>query len=216
MTTRIFYKELRLVLHPAAVLFTLFGAMLLIPNYCYYVAPFYATLGVFFCFMNARENRDIWYSAALPVSKRAMVRGRVRLCVALELAMLALAAPFALLSVRINPNGGNVVGIDPNTAFFGLSLLLFGIFNRAFLPLFYRTAVKVGKSYLLSMIPVTIFILAAEVLVHVPGVGPWLDATDAPAQLRQLPVLIGGAALYALLTWRAAARAETLFEAVDL
>ena len=66
MTAQILYKELRLVLHPAALLFVLFGVMLLIPSYPYYVAIFYGTLGVFFCFMNARENRDVYYSAVLP------------------------------------------------------------------------------------------------------------------------------------------------------
>lgn len=216
MTAQILYKELRLVLHPAALLFVLFGAMLLIPSYPYYVAIFYGTLGVFFCFMNARENRDVYYSAVLPASKRAMVRGRVLFVAVLELAQLALAVPFAIVSVRINPNGGNPVGIDPNVAFFGLSLLLFGIFNVVFLLRFYRTGVNVGRSYLVSMIPVTLYIVAAEVLVHVPGLGAYLDGTDAAAQLAQLPVLAGGAILYALLTWVSFCKAAARFERVDL
>lgn len=216
MTAQILYKELRLVLHPAALLFVLFGAMLLIPSYPYYVAIFYGTLGVFFCFMNARENRDVYYSAVLPASKRAMVRGRVLFVAVLELVQLALAVPFAIVSVRINPNGGNPVGIDPNVAFFGLSLLLFGIFNVVFLPRFYRTGVNVGRSYLVSMIPVTLYIVAAEVLVHVPGLGAYLDGTDAAAQLAQLPVLAGGAILYALLTWVSFCKAAARFERVDL
>ena len=96
------------------------------------------------------------------------------------------------------------------------ALLLFGIFNVVFLPRFYRTGVNVGRSYLVSMIPVTLYIVAAEVLVHVPGLGAYLDGTGAAAQLAQLPVLAGGAVLYALLTWAAFRTAAARFEKVDL
>lgn len=216
MTAQILHKELRLALHPAALLFVFFGAMLLIPSYPYYVVTFYGTLGVFFCFMNARENRDLYYSAVLPVPKRAMVRGRVLFVTVLELAQIVLAVPFAIVSVRINPNGGNPVGIDPNVAFFGLSLLLFGIFNGVFLPRFYRTGVNVGRSYLLAIVPVTLYIFAAEALVHLPGLGAYLDGTTAAAQLAQLPVLAGGGALFVLLTWLGYRRAAAHFERVDL
>ena len=53
------YKQFRLVCHPMTLVFCLFGAMLLIPNYPYTVAFFYVTLGIFFTFMNLREQRDM-------------------------------------------------------------------------------------------------------------------------------------------------------------
>ena len=210
------YKEFRLAIHPSVYVFFLLSALLLVPSYPYYVSFFYLTLGLFLTFKTNRAENDIFYSALLPVRKGDVVRARVLAAALLELANILIAVPFAVLSVRINPVGGNNAGIEPNVAFFGLSLLLFGIFNVVFLPRFYRTGVNVGRSYLVSMIPVTLYIVAAEVLVHVPGLGAYLDGTGAAAQLAQLPVLAGGAVLYALLTWAAFRTAAARFEKVDL
>ena len=63
------YKQLRLACHPMTPVFCLSGIMLLIPNYPYSVAFFYVTLGLFFTFLNMREQRDIYYSALLPPSQ---------------------------------------------------------------------------------------------------------------------------------------------------
>ena len=51
------YKQLRLVCHPMTPVFCLFGIMVIIPNYPYTVIFFYVTLGLFFTFLNMREQR---------------------------------------------------------------------------------------------------------------------------------------------------------------
>ena len=61
------YKQLRLVCHPMTPVFCLFGIMVIIPNYPYTIVFFYVTLGLFFSFLNMREQKDIYYSALLPV-----------------------------------------------------------------------------------------------------------------------------------------------------
>ena len=188
MTARIFYKDLRLAAHPMMYVFALFGAMLLIPSYPYTVAFFYGLLGIFFTFLNGRENKDAYYCAVLPVTKREQVRARTWMVVAVELTELVLAVPFAVLSVHINPNGTNLAGIDANVALFGAVLLIFGVFNAVFLPAFYKTAVRVGRSFLLAVVPMTVLMVLVEALSHFPVVGPYLDATDAAGQVRQLPV----------------------------
>ena len=156
MTARIFCKDLRLAAHPMMYVFALFGAMLLIPSYPYTVAFFYGLLGIFFTFLNGRENKDVYYCAVLPGTKREQVRARTWMVVAVELTELVLAVPFAVLSVHINPNGTNLAGIDANVALFGAVLLIFGVFNAVFLPAFYRTAVRVGRSFLLAVVPMTV------------------------------------------------------------
>lgn len=108
MTARIFCKDLRLAAHPMMYVFALFGAMLLIPSYPYTVAFFYGLLGIFFTFLNGRENKDVYYCAVLPVTKREQVCARTWMVVAVELTELVLAVPFAVLSVHIKPNGTNL------------------------------------------------------------------------------------------------------------
>ena len=180
MTARIFYKDLRLAAHPMMYVFALFGAMLLIPSYPYTVAFFYGLLGIFFTFLNGRENKDVYYCAVLPVTKREQVRARTWMVVAAEV------------------------------------LLIFGVFNAVFLPAFYKTAVRVGRSFLLAVVPMTALMVLVEALSHFPVVGPYLDAADAAGQMRQLPVLAAGAAAFALLSWLAFRRAAKNYERVDL
>ena len=59
------YKEFRLVAHPMLYITLAFGAMFLIPAYPFYVIFFYGCLGLFFCFINGRENKDTYVYRAL-------------------------------------------------------------------------------------------------------------------------------------------------------
>ena len=184
MTAKSFSKDLRLAAHPMMYVFALFGVMLIIPNYPYTVVFFYGLLGIFFTFLNGRENKDVYYCAVLPVTKRDQVRARAWLVVAVELAELVIAVPFAFLSAHINPNGTNLAGIDANVALFGSVLLIYGVFNVVFLPVFYKTAIRAGRAFLLAVIPMTVLMALVEALSHFPVVGPYLDATDAAGQVR--------------------------------
>ena len=232
MTAKIFSKDLRLAAHPMMYVFALFGVMLIIPNYPYTVVFFYGLLGIFFTFLNGRENKDVYYCAVLPVTKRDQVRARAWLVVAVELAELVIAIPFAFLSARINPNGTNLAGIDANVALFGCVLLIYGVFNVVFLPVFYKTAIRAGRAFLLAVIPMTVLMVLVEALSHFPVVGPYLDATDAAGQVRQygsdaysslfnqFPAFCGvlavGLAAFALLSWLAYRKAAKNYEQVDL
>ena len=53
--------ELKLVVHPTNWIFLALSAMLLIPNYPYYVVFFYGCLGFLFTFTDARENQDLLF-----------------------------------------------------------------------------------------------------------------------------------------------------------
>ena len=208
------YKQFRLVCHPMTWLFAFFGIMLLIPAYPYSVDFFYVTLGLFFSFMQGREQRDTDFSALLPVRKQDTVMAATVFCAIVECAALVIAVPFAVIGAKINPNG-NPVGLDCNVALFAAALLIFAVFNAAFLPAFYRTGYKVGISYLKAMIPTAVVMLLCEALPHFP-VLQWLNDTSAAGNLKQLPLLLGALVIYfaALpLTTRVAAKR---YEKVDL
>ena len=209
------YKTFRLVAHPMTLVFLFSGVMLLIPSYPYTLAFFYVMLGLFFTFLNGREQKDIYYSALLPIRKRDTVRASVLFVLAVELASLLIAVPFAVLSVRINPLGGNAVGLEANTALFAAALLLYALFNGIFLPSFYQTAYKVGVSFLKAIIPVSVAMIVLEALVHFPGM-VWLEDCTAAGQLRLLPLLIAAAVIYGTGLWIAYGKAAQNYEKVDL
>ena len=209
------YKTFRLVCHPMTLVFTFFGVMLLIPSYPYTLAFFYVMLGLFFTFLNGREQKDIYYSALLPIRKRDTVRASALFMMTVELASLLIAVPFAVLSARINPLGGNAVGLEPNAALFAAALLLYALFNSIFLTSFYKTAYKVGVSFLKAIIPVSLCMIVCEASVHFPGM-LWLEDCTAAGQLRLLPLLAAAAVIYGAGLWMAYRKAAQNYEKVDL
>ena len=82
-------KEWKLVVTPVPLLFLLLSALVLVPSYPYYVTFFYNALGIFLMLQAARENRDVYYMALLPVTKRDVVRARFSTVVTLQLLQIA-------------------------------------------------------------------------------------------------------------------------------
>lgn len=209
-------KELKLAMHPVSLMFLALSAMLLIPNYPYYVTFFYTTLGIFFICLTGRENHDIFYTMCLPVRKRDVVRSRIAIAVGLELTQVALAIPFACIRNTFSIPG-NQGGMDANVAFFGMALLMLGLFNLVFFTSYYKKPASVGAAFAQSSILVFVFIVVAEACTFaVPFVRDRLDTPD-PAYLgAKLCVLILGIGAFVLLTLTACRRAERSFEDLDL
>lgn len=211
MMRTLLYKQLRLVCHPMTPVFCMFGVMLMIPNYPLTVVWFYVMLGLFFTFLNMREQKDIYYSAILPIRKRDTVKAACLFTALIELTSLVIAVPFAVWRAHTSI-GGNLVGVDANVTLFGFALMLYALFNAILLCSFYKTAYQVGTAFLKAIIPTSLLMLVMEISVHIPALA-WLDGYDTA---RQLPVLAVGAVIYAAgwpLTFR---RAAALYEKVDL
>lgn len=214
MTKCLIKKEFLLTAHPMTYIFAFFGIMLIIPSYIYYVAFFYTTLGIFFYFMNGRENRDNYFNAILPVSKRDVVKAKVTVVWIIETVSIIFAIPFAILSQKINPNGSNLAGIEANVAFFGLSLIMYSIFNAVFLNEFFKTAFKAGKAFVFGSIATAVFILLAETADHMPIVGEYLEGVNG--QLVQLPLLFVGIAIFIVSFFVVNIQCAKKYEKVDL
>ena len=209
-------KELRLALHPAAVMFVALAAMLLIPGYPYYVVCFYGCLGLLFVCQFGRENKDIEFTLLLPVRKRDAVKARFMLAALLQLVQLLLGVPFAFLRALL-PVGPNPVGMDANTAFFGIALALYGIFNFVFFSLYYRDPAKVGASFLWGSAAFAAAMVLAEAPTYfVPFFRDRLDTPDPLFLPEKLIVLAAGAGVWALLTYAAYRRSVSRFESLDL
>lgn len=209
------YKQLRLACHPMTPVFCLSGIMLLIPNYPYSVAFFYVTLGLFFTFLNMREQKDIYYSALLPLRKRDTVRAAVAFTVLVELLSVVITALFCLLSAKLQPGKDNAVGMDANLMLLGTGFVLYGVFNLVFFVCLYRSGYKVGAAYLKANLALWPMMLLAEILPHFPSL-VWLNRVDTQANLRQIPILLFGVAVFAVLTMLAYRRSARLYERVDL
>lgn len=210
------FKEFKLALHPTSIIFLALSAMLLIPNYPYYVTFFYTGLGVFFTCLNGRENNDIFYTASLPVRKKDIVKARILLVVILQILQVIIAAVFALLRQALNMEE-NLAGMDANIAFFGFAFIMMGLFNLIFFGIYYKNVFKVGKAFLISSIVTFIYIGVAEVCAHaVPFVRDCLDTKDPLYVEYKLAVFILGIVLYIVLTLLSYKRSAKKFEMFDL
>lgn len=214
MTKYLIKKEFLLTAHPMTYVFAFFGVMLLIPNYPYYIAFFYVTLGIFFAFMNGRENRDLYFNAILPVSKRQTVRAKIAFVWIIETFSVVFSIPFAIITPNINPNGGNLIGIEANIAFYGLSLIMFSLFNAVFLSSYFKTAYKVGKAFVYGSIATAIFIVIAEIADHLPTVGDYLEGKGG--WIVQLPLLLVGITIFTASFFILNRQCADKYEKVDL
>ena len=213
---KLLLKELSLALHPTNMVFLALSAMLIIPAYPYYVVFFYTTLGLFFVCLTGRENKDIDYTLTLPVCRCDLVRARVLLAVVIQLAQMVAAIPFAILSQHIN-RFGNVVGMDANVAFFGFALVMLGLFNLVFFPVYYQKPERVGLPFILASAVQAVYIVLMELAAHqVPFVRRYLDTLDPAYMPWKLAVLGVGALLFGLMTFVGCRMAEKRFEKVDL
>ena len=209
-------KELYLAIHPTNWIFLSLSAMLLIPAYPLEVIFFYTMLGLFFLCLNGRENHDIEYSMTLPIRKSSIVHARIGFAVLIELTQLLLAIPFAVLRQKLMPDG-NAVGMDANIAFFGLSLLLFGLFNVLFFTSYYKSPAKIGKAFIWSSAVVFLFITVEIVLDHtLPFLRDQLDTPDPQYLGAKLAALSVGALGFILLSWIADRVSARHIMALDL
>ena len=208
--------ELRLVVHPTNWIFLALSAMLLIPNYPYYVVFFYGCLGFLFTFTEARENQDFLFLSLLPFGKRDLVKSRFLLVILFQLAQLLLSVPFAALRQSF-AIPGNAAGMDAGIALCGLALSMLGIFNWVFLGSFFRKPARVGTAFLKGCLALAVYMALAETAAFViPFFRDTLDTPD-PAHLgAKFAVLAAGAAIYALLNALAYRDCGKAFEKVDL
>lgn len=197
-------------------IFLLFGMLLLIPSWLYFIAFGYIFIAFFNTFTIGRANQDIFFTVCLPIPKKDVVRARVLSISLMEVLQIVIAIPFVLLNNRLYPNG-NIIAMDVNFAFMGCVFIMYAIFNAIFFPMFFKTAYKAGVPIFLGVLVSSVFAMAVEFGVQsVPALKASLDTLNAAYMIDQLYVLIAGIAVFVLATWLAYKKSAKYFEKVDL
>lgn len=207
------YKEFCLAIHPLFFLVLLCGALLLIPQWVFFVALMYILfIAVPNIFSAAKTNNDLVFSVMLPVRKRDVVKARIIAIAILEVLQLLVAGVFAFLNMLIY-GGGNFV-LDPNFAFFGFGFMMYAIHNVLFFPMFYMSGYRIGFPAIAGTGAAVLFSFAVELAVlNVPA----LRVLDGMGNIgAQLWVLAGGIAVFVLLNIAAYRISARRFERIDL
>lgn len=207
------YKEFYLAINPLFYFILLCGALLLIPQWIFFLALMY----FFFIlvpnvFSLGKSQNDIQFSVMLPVLKRDVVKARIVSVVLLELLQIFVAAIFGVIHMQIYSTKNFLM--DPNIAFFGFAFAMYAIFNIVFFPMFYKTAYKIGFPTIIANAAAILFATGVEFAVLAIPAFKELDAMRNVAA--QLLVLAGGIVLFALLNIAAYRISSRRFERIDL
>ena len=209
-------KELKLNVKWPLYVMSLVGAMMAIPNYPLIVAFGYCVLQAFIYMQYVRENLSQEFSAVLPVKRADIVRSTVCVICMLQMLTTIVSILFAVPAKFVNPQG-NIVGLDPNFAFFGVAFLCLAAFNAVFLPKFFTTGYKFGVPILLGLLCFLLTYGVAETLVQtIPTLTDALDSYSTETIWVRLAVLIVGIITYVLTTWLATKVSIKKFERVNL
>lgn len=207
------YKEFRLAISPLFFAMPLFGALLLIPQWVYFVALMYF---FFFAVPNllsaAKAQGDIVFSLSLPVRRADIVSARIVSVFLLELLQIAVTAVFAVVNKLLYPFGNFLM--DANIAFLGFAFMMYGLYNIVLFPMFYKTADKIAWPSAASICVAVLFAGTVEVLV---ALVPAFRALDGWGNIPgQVAVFVFGVAAFALLTFAALKLSIKRFERVNI
>jgi len=211
-------KEFQLATPLLTFLFLGFAAMTFIPGYPILCGAFFVCFGIFQSYQLGREDNDILYTVLLPVKKTDVVRAKYAAAVVLQLAAFALFALFTGIRMVFLSEAGvyrtNVL-MGANFTFLSFVLIIFAAFNVVFIGVFFKTAYRYGKPFVLFIAVCFLIIAIGEALHHFPGLG-WLNSLDVSGSVRQLPILLAAMLLYISATVISCKASQKRFEKLDL
>lgn len=201
------FKELKLCLTPQALIFCFLSALIIIPSWPSLIAFIYTFMAFFVIFPVAIGNRDMEFTAILPVRKVDIVKGKSLLAVFIEMLSIIVSIPFALLKVfLITPNMSSAntyseLGI--NFVLYGIVLVFLGLFNLVFISWYYKNPYKTAKTQLFSTLIILVLMMIVMVVFMIfPEASAFVnDYSDATHWVVQFASLGGGIILYIFFTW---------------
>lgn len=209
-------KELFLATSPYVYLFALLGVLTIIPTYPAIVGIGYFILCVFNADGIRRSNRDVEFTATLPIKRSDVVTGRMLFLATTEALFFMISGIAAALADFVISPSGNPVGFDPNLAFFGVAMIATGAFNAVYLAGFFRTGYKAGVPIIAGVVVFFMVYAVAEGLCFVPAIKAVLDGIGGAYLWVRGIVFAGGAAAYAGLSALGVNVAQKRFEKVSL
>ena len=206
-------KEFGLAIHPLYVvsgfIFALFALM---PNWVFSIIPLY------FCWVTVpilmsqcRTNKDIEFSALLPVSRNSIVGARIISFMVLEMVHVVGVGLVTIVHNAMYPPGNYLLALG--TGYLGAIMVVYALFNLALFPMFYGTGRKFGLPLITAIIVAMLATAAIEVAnVRFPAVRRLLEGGG----ITGVAVMLGGLAVFVLFSYLAYVMSARRFRTVQL
>lgn len=211
-------KDIKLGVHPSFLLLPIiFGALMLIPGWIYFIVIMYFFwITVPNIFNQFKTQNDLLFTGLMPVTKNDIVKARVSVIVILELLHIVVAMIFGLFTIQLYPDFPYYF-FAPHMGFWGLCFVMLAFYNLILIPMFYKTADK-------SLIPQIASTTAAMVFA---GLVQWVgiqnayvydifNGAGADNTMLQTSILIAGILIYFAFTWIAYRMAAKRFQRVEI
>jgi ABC-2 type transport system permease protein len=210
------HKELRLNLHPGEWAFMGLAALLLIPQWLYYIAFIYVFILLMVAVQTDKANDNLTFTTLLPVRKKDIVTARTWVIAGVEVLYVLIAAACAVVRLLLYPID-NTASMNTNVAFFGSVFLMYAIFNAIFIVGSYKKPYRLLWPLLGgSLIALSAAALFDTIALVVPAVSRLINDNGLGHLPYQLAVLAVGFAAFVGATFWANKRAVAVFETVDL
>ncbi len=218
--SKLLKKEMVLTAAPITYIFLLAVLLAFIPDgYPITMSAVFVCMGIFYTFQFSRENNDVLYTALLPVRKGDVVRAKFAFTIFVELVSLALSSVSVIVIMlglsRITAYGEGVL-LNPNFAYLGYLLVIYGLFNAIFLGIHFKTAYNVGMPFVVFIVTAMVAVGISETLHHIPTLGALNLPSFADGWMLQLSVLAFGAVFFAVGTFVSLRSSIRNFEGVDV
>ena len=212
-------KDLRLATHPITIIYyILAGGMMFIPNYPRFIGFFYILIAVFITFQTDLQYKDREFCGILPVSKKETVISRTIVVSMLEIGVILISIPCAIISKLVlgSTFPENDAGMNTNLTVFASVLVAYGISNIIMIPGAYRKSFQIKMRFFIAMF---VFIAVCGIMEFAVSDIDGLEylSSDSAANLaRQIPALLIGIVLYVALTFFACQRAIKEYERAEV
>lgn len=178
----LFYKELKLSIHPLCYVFVLmFALMGFIPSYPPTVSYIYTIASYTFLFLGANKaqsTNDLFYTLNLPIVRKDVVKARMcsigflQLLTTIPLFLCLLGRVLFITPAILADGGETLLAIDVYQlpVLIGIITLSFAIIDSIYIPWFYKTGKSVIGPTLVGALVGTVLLVGLPVgLGYIPG-----------------------------------------------
>jgi hypothetical protein len=206
------YKELTLTIGKFYYVLPLLLALLFfIPNWIFTLVPMYFFwISIPNIFSSYSAQLDYPFVTLLPVTKRNVVVAKTVSIYTIQALHVAFALIFGIIHNLIYGQYNFFLQINP--IYFGIIIMMFGIFNVIVFPIYFKTAYRWGKATIYGVIATLIFAGMFEyAAAAIPSISTVLRSTSMVVQYSLFGAgLLGGIVLSYIATELSVRRYETI------
>ncbi len=189
------YKEIVLCVPIQTWILCALSITIVIPSYPSLVAFFYPLASFISVFTISSGNRDLLYSASLPIRKSDVVKGRVLLLVFLEICSILISIPFGVIkNVLLEGMSVDYTDLGVNLVTYAIVLFIYGLFNLIAIPWWYKKPSVKNVWPFISADIAALPIISCSIAIFAiyPEAATLVNSYEGNGLLVQLLSLIGG------------------------